>query len=148
MQRLRDEGQSGEAGTVERRKDLRMSVGTLGVLLVAVALAAVGQLMLKHGMNIAQHHAKQSGRSLVVSAAASPWVLFGLVVFGCSAIAWLLTLSRTPLSIAYPFNALGYLVILIASVVVLHERASAWTWVGTAMVVGGLLVVVLTAPGS
>jgi multidrug transporter EmrE-like cation transporter len=33
-------------------------------------------------------------------------------------------LSRVALSVAYPFNALGYLGILTASVLVLHERAN------------------------
>jgi drug/metabolite transporter (DMT)-like permease len=48
--------------------------------------------------------------------------------------------------VAYPFNALGYLVILIASILVLHERANVLTWVGSLLVVSGLLIVVLTKP--
>ncbi len=125
-----------------------MSLGSIAVLLVAVGLAALGQLTLKHGMTTAQTHARQSSRSLVWAAATSPWILGGLAIFAVSAVAWLLVLSRVPLSVAYPFNALGYLVILTSSVVVLHERASVWTWLGTALVVSGLLVVVLTAPGG
>lgn len=39
--------------------------------------------------------------------------------------------------VAYPFNALGYLVILAASVLVLHERANVLTWVGSLLVVSG-----------
>jgi drug/metabolite transporter (DMT)-like permease len=73
-------------------------------------------------------------------------VLLGLVVFGVSAVAWLGALSKVPLSVAYPFNALGYLVILIASILVLHERANVMTWVGSLLVVSGLLIVVLTKP--
>ena len=73
-------------------------------------------------------------------------VKLGLVVFGVSAIAWLATLSRVPLSVAYPFNALGYLGILAASVLVLHERANVWTWVGSLLVVSGLIMVVLARP--
>jgi drug/metabolite transporter (DMT)-like permease len=53
-------------------------------------------------------------------------------------------LSRVPLSIAYPFNALGYLGILTASILVLHERANLWTWAGSLLVVSGLIIVVLT----
>jgi len=45
-----------------------------------------------------------------------------LALFGISALPWMLTLSRVPLNIAYPFNALGYLAILAASVLVLHEK--------------------------
>jgi multidrug transporter EmrE-like cation transporter len=55
-------------------------------------------------------------------------------------------LSRVALSVAYPFNALGYLGILTASVLVLHERANVWTWVGSLLVVSGLIIVVLTRP--
>jgi drug/metabolite transporter (DMT)-like permease len=48
--------------------------------------------------------------------------------------------------VAYPFNALGYLVILIASILLLHERANVLTWVGSLLVVSGLLIVVLSKP--
>lgn len=123
-----------------------MTITSMALLLFAVASAATGQVMLKHGMQIATARAADSGGSLALRAATSPWVLLGLVVFGISAVAWLAALSRVPLSVAYPFNALGYLVILTASVVILHERANALTWLGSLLVVSGLLIVVLTRP--
>lgn len=123
-----------------------MNLTSIGFLLVAVALAATGQLILKNGMNLAKAHAADTGRSMALVAATSPWILGGLVVFGVSAIAWLITLSRVPLSVAYPFNALGYVVILVASSVILNERTNIWTWMGTLLVVSGLIVVVTTAP--
>lgn len=125
-----------------------MNLASIGILLVAVALAATGQLILKNGMNLAKAHAAETGRSLVLGAVSSPWILGGLVIFGLSAIAWLVTLSRVPLSVAYPFNALGYVVILVASSVLLHERTNMWTWLGTVLVVGGLVLVVSTAPSG
>ena len=123
-----------------------LTIASVALLLFAVAAAASGQVMLKHGMQVASARAAESGGSLALRAATSPWVLLGLVVFGISAVAWLAALSRVPLSVAYPFNALGYLVILTASIVILHERANVLTWVGTALVVSGLLIVVLTKP--
>ena len=123
-----------------------MTITSVALLLFSVASAATGQVMLKHGMQIATARAAHSGGSLALRAATSPWVLLGLVVFGISAVAWLAALSRVPLSVAYPFNALGYLVILTASVVVLHERANVLTWLGSLLVVSGLLIVVLTRP--
>ena len=121
-----------------------MTAGNLLLVLSAVALAATGQLMLKHGMQLATARARGSHGSLVIAAATTPWVLLGLVVFAVSAIAWLGALSRVPLNVAYPFNALGYIVILAASVVVLHERANLLTWAGSLLVVGGLVIVVLS----
>jgi drug/metabolite transporter (DMT)-like permease len=116
------------------------------LLLFAVASAAAGQVMLKHGMQIASARAAESRNSLAAGAVTSPWVLFGLAIFGISAVAWLATLSRVPLSIAYPFNALGYLGILMASALVLHERTSILTWAGSFLVVTGLVVIVLARP--
>jgi drug/metabolite transporter (DMT)-like permease len=116
-----------------------VSPGSLLVLLFAVALAASGQVLLKHGMFQAAALAK-------IAAATNLWVIAGLMVFAVSAIAWLVTLSRVPLNIAYPFNAIGYLVILGASVLLLHEKANVWTVVGSLMVVAGLIVVVTLSP--
>ena len=121
-----------------------LTIASVTLLLFAVISAATGQVMLKHGMQVATTRATDTGTSLALRAATSPWVLLGLVVFGVSAIAWLGALSRIPLSVAYPFNALGYLVILTASIVILHERASLLTWAGSLLVVSGLVIVVLS----
>jgi multidrug transporter EmrE-like cation transporter len=123
-----------------------VSLTSFVVLLFAVAMAATGQVMLKHGMTQAAAVAKAGDRGLPVAAALNLWVLGGLVVFCVSALAWLFTLSRVPLNVAYPFNALGYLGILAASVIALNERANVWTILGSAMVVGGLIVVVTLGP--
>jgi multidrug transporter EmrE-like cation transporter len=119
-----------------------MTPFTIVLLLFAVVSSAGGQVLLKYGM------AQTGGQGAVplLRAATSPWVLGGLVVFGISALAWMLTLSSLPLNIAYPINALGYLVILTASVVLLGERSNVWTWVGTSTVVAGLLIVILSRP--
>jgi drug/metabolite transporter (DMT)-like permease len=97
-------------------------------------------------MRAATTRAHHTGGSLMFAAIASPWVLGGLAVFAVSAMAWLAVLARVPLSVAYPFNALSYLGILTASIVILHERASLLTWVGSLLVVSGLIIVVLSKP--
>jgi drug/metabolite transporter (DMT)-like permease len=121
-----------------------LTAGSLILVLFAVAAAAGGQLMLKHGMQVATSKAHSSHGSLVVAAATTPWVVLGLVVFAISAVAWLGALSKVPLNVAYPFNAVGYIVILASSVLVLHERATVLTWAGSLLVVSGLIIVVLS----
>ena len=125
-----------------------MTPTKLAVLLTAVALAATGQLVLKRGMSEVQQTARRTGQALLLSAVQSPWVIGGLAIFVASAAAWLVTLAHVPLSIAYPFNAAGYVAILAASSLVLHERTSVWMWVGTLLVGTGLVLVVITAPRS
>ena len=125
-----------------------MSPASLAVLLFAVATAATGQVMLKHGMTQAVDASKAQGRPLALTAGLNVWVVSGLLVFAVSAVAWLATLSRVPLNLAYPFNALGYLGILGASAVVLHERVNAATVIGSALVVCGLIIVVTLGPAQ
>jgi drug/metabolite transporter (DMT)-like permease len=130
----------------ETSRRRHLTIGSVALLLFSVTTAATGQVMLKHGMNMATARSADTGGSLVLKAATSPWVLLGLVVFGISAIAWLAALSRVPLAVAYPFNALGYIAILTASIVILHERANLLTWAGSLLVVSGLVIVVLSRP--
>jgi multidrug transporter EmrE-like cation transporter len=125
-----------------------VSAASLAVLLFAVATAATGQVMLKHGMTQAAASSKAQGRSLALTAGLNVWVVSGLLVFAVSAMAWLLTLSRVPLNLAYPFNALGYLGILGASAVILHERVNVATVVGSVLVVCGLIIVVTLGPAQ
>jgi drug/metabolite transporter (DMT)-like permease len=122
--------------------------GKLAILLGAVALAATAQLVLKHGMVEAQSVSRESGRSLLLVAALSPWIIGGLIIFAASAVGWLLTLAYVPLSVAYPFNALGYIAILTASTLLLHERTNPWMWFGTVLVGAGLVLVVTMAPAG
>ena len=124
-------------------KERTLTFPNLLLLLFAVGAAATGQLMLKHGMTGVAASVSKDGGQLLVKAATSGWVLGGLAVFGMSALAWLTTLSRVPLSVAYPFNAIGLLIIIGTSVVVLHERVSPLAWLGVLMVAGGLVLVVL-----
>lgn len=118
-----------------------LTLPSLTLLLFAVFASAGGQIMLKHGMKGAAATVGREGGSLAMRAATSPWVVLGLLVFAVSALAWMATLAKVPLSIAYPFNALGYLLIVLAGSTVLHERTSMWTWGGSLLVVIGLVTV-------
>lgn len=118
-----------------------LTLPSLMLLLFAVFSSAGGQIMLKHGMKGAAAAAGEHGGSVALRAATSPWVVVGLVIFAVSALAWMSTLAKVPLSIAYPFNALGYLLIVLAGATVLHERTSMWTWGGSLLVVVGLATV-------
>ena len=127
----------------DRPSERTLTLPNLLLLLFAVGAAAGGQLLLKHGMNGVAAAVARDGGQLLVKAATSPWVIGGLVVFGVSALAWLTTLSRVPLSVAYPFNAIGLLIVIGSSVVILHERVTLLGWLGAFLVAGGLVLVVV-----
>ena len=126
------------AGAPILESERRMSAVELTLVLSSVSLAAVAQLLLRHGMQAAG----QAEGSLITKAATSPHVIGGLLLFGISALLWLYALSRVPLSKAYPFNAISYVGILVAARFIGHEHVTKTRWLGALFVVVGLLLVV------
>jgi multidrug transporter EmrE-like cation transporter len=132
--------------TQEEKGTRRM---TIGLILVSVTLAAVAQVTLKAGMN---HVTDAGGGQLALNGdslkqiASQVWVWAGLAIFAVSAVLWLFALSRANLSFAYPFAALGYVIIVIASILFLNEHVQPITWVGMALIVGGILLIAQGSP--
>jgi uncharacterized membrane protein len=120
----------------------------IGLILTSVVLAGFAQITLKTGVNHVTdatgggelHMNADSLKSLL----SSPIVWGGLVLFGLSAIVWLFALSRASLSFAYPFAALSYVLIVLFSVLVLHEDVPVLRWIGVAFIVTGILLVAQT----
>ena len=54
----------------------------------------------------------------------------GLLLFGVSALVWLVVLSRASLSFAYPFASLTYVLILLFDHFVLDEQVPPLRWGG------------------
>jgi uncharacterized membrane protein len=115
-------------------------------ILASVLLAAVAQLTLKAGMDRVGD--ADGAVALLKGAAATPLVWFGLVLFGLSALVWLIVLSKTSLSFAYPFASLSYVLIVVFDRFVLHETVPAGRWLGVALIVSGILVVAATIPDT
>jgi multidrug transporter EmrE-like cation transporter len=132
--------------TQEEKGSRRM---TIGLILVSVTLAAVAQVTLKAGMN---HVTDANGGQLALNAdslkqiATQMLVWAGLAIFAVSAVLWLFALSRANLSFAYPFAALGYVIIVVASILFLGEHVQPLTWVGVVLIVTGILVIAQGAP--
>lgn len=121
-----------------------LTAGTVAIMLTSIGLATMGQLLLKAGMDRVGEITGISGGDILPLAGRvlTTWqVLVGLGVFGLSAVFWLVTLSRVPLSTAYPVVSLSYVLILAFSRIVLGERPSLTVWVGALLIMGGISLV-------
>lgn len=116
----------------------------IATILLSVTLAAVAQISLKLGM---EHVTEASGVfspssfGSLRSAAATPMVWIGLLLFGLSALVWLAVLSRASLSFAYPFASLTYVIILFYGRFIADEPVSAARWGGVLLIIGGIILV-------
>lgn len=121
-----------------------LDLATVLTLVLAVSLATAGQLLLKAGMTEIGEVTGIGAGDLVglVGGVLSTWkAMLGLVCFVGSSLFWLVVLSRAPLSTAYPFVALSYLIILGFSTMVLHERPPLLTWGGAALIMSGIVMI-------
>ncbi len=131
------------AGTPEEKSNHMLLIA---LILMSVALAAVAQLTLKHGMNQVTSNTGvlkldlASFRDVVTT----PAVWGGLILFGLSALVWLAVLSRTTLSFAYPFASLTYVLILLADRFVLDQQVPVLRWAGVAFIAVGIVLVAQT----
>ncbi len=124
-----------------------LKTGVLAVLSVLIATA--GQLLLRTGMErVGYVGAERLGKPLLLAlqVAKTPHVVLGFVFFATSAIIWVIVLSRAPLSFAYPFAGLTYVLITLFSRFVLKEHVATVRWIGIVMIALGVVMVGTTAP--
>jgi drug/metabolite transporter (DMT)-like permease len=118
----------------------------IALILLSVAVAAVAQLTLKHGMNqvVATNGRLGFDGGSLGAVVSTPAVWLGLLLFGGSAVVWLVVLSRTTLSFAYPFASLTYVLILLADRFLLDQRVPPLRYAGVAFIVVGIVLVAQT----
>ncbi len=125
-----------------------MSFKTIALVLLSVFLATAGQLLLKTGMNkVGYIDERGIGKPLdLLGEVLRTWqVIGGLAIFCLSALSWLVVMSRVPLSFAYPFVGITYILLTLFSKFVLHEHVPSARWLGLALVVTGIIIVGKTA---
>jgi drug/metabolite transporter (DMT)-like permease len=121
-----------------------VTIKTILLTLTSVFLATAGQLMLKSGMaRVGYIGTQRLGKPLqVIWDVARTWqVLIGLTLFVLSAVTWLVVISRVPLSLAYPFAGITYVLLAMFSKFVLKEHVPYLRWVGVALIVAGVVMV-------
>ncbi|MGH2706011.1 MAG: EamA family transporter [Actinomycetota bacterium] len=126
-----------------------MLLKTSALAVFAVILSTAGQILLRAGMEqvgyIGGPQLKKPVR-LALNIATTPQILAGLAIFVISAALWLVVLSRAPISFAYPFAGITYVVTTGFAQLVLHEHVTSLRWLGVAVIVLGVVVISRTAP--
>ncbi len=115
-----------------------MQPALLALIITSVAMSACAQLLLKMGVGAAR---AGSGASAGLTYLLSPWVVAGLALYGLGAMVWLYVLARLPLSAAYPFVGLGFILTMVLGSVALGESLSVLRVAGTLLIAIGCVLV-------
>lgn len=117
---------------------------TIAMLLLAVVLGVTGQILLKQGVSA---DGPISGlNKAIIHTLFKPLVILGFLCYGLSSLFWLVVLSRTELSFAYPMIALGYVIVFFLSWLLFHDKITWMRIAGLALICGGVLMVAFTKP--
>lgn len=125
---------------------------SLILILISVLFSVTGQISLKAGMNgvnkfISENVANQNLQGtekiivILTNAFLNPKVIMGIGCYGFGMIFWLMVLSRVNLSFAYPILGISYILVVLSSVLILHEDVSLTRWVGTIVISLGVVLV-------
>ena len=112
------------------------------LLIASVVCDVLGQVCFKLGVGHDEGTPSTQGiAAFALQTLGSPWVVTGLLVYSAEFVVWFAALSLAPLSVAFPFAALSYCGVVVASRYVLHERVSTRRWLGTVAVAAGVALV-------
>jgi drug/metabolite transporter (DMT)-like permease len=117
---------------------------TLSLVAIVVVFGLGGQLCLRRGMSQVGEIGLDDVKHLpqiLVRTFSNPFVLLGSLLVVVGSLFWLVTLSGAQLSYALPMLALGYLLLPFASWFVLQEQVSPLRWLGTILIVVGVVLV-------
>lgn len=108
-----------------------------GFVFLNVILLVIGQLLFKLGLD----RIGAVTLTNLLNVFLSPWIWAGLILYVIATILWFAALSRANLSAVYPLQSLSYLVGIILSVVILHESVTPMRWIGTLVILLGVMLV-------
>lgn len=108
-----------------------MPVSPYVFLLSAAVLAAIGQVLFKLGADGASSFADFINLRTIT----------GIALYGISTILWISTLAKLPLSRVYAFTVLTFVLVYLASFILLGEPLRAPVIIGATLVLSGLVVI-------
>lgn len=105
------------------------------ILVLGSCCAAAGTVLLKLGA---------TGRTDVLSFI-NPKIIIGLGLYGLGAVFWIYGMSRQNLISVYPFTILSFTIVYLVGILGLGERPSRLGFVGVALILAGLYLIVRNA---
>lgn len=104
-------------------------------------ISASAQIILKLGVNRLGVFTPDKIVDFFFKAALSPYILGGTALYVFSLGLWLVILSKANVSYAYPIMGMSYIFGILLAVLILHEKANGWQWIGAGIIIVGIFFV-------
>ncbi|MBL8309981.1 MAG: EamA family transporter [Burkholderiales bacterium] len=119
-----------------------MSGVAFAIAITSVLLNAAAQLFLKAGTNVigAVSFGGAETVQTLIQIARVPWFWAGFACYGISLFTWIATLSRAPVSVAYPLLSIGYVVNALIAYWLFGESLTVQKIVGIGFIILGVVL--------
>ncbi len=123
-----------------------MMLTNLIFIVSSVLLNALAQILLKAGMkNFSNIDFKNNIIQTVLSISLNPYIISGFISYGISIILWLWVLSKVDVSLAYPFQALGYIIVTILAWLIFQENINLTRIIALIFITVGLIILAFSS---
>lgn len=119
--------------------NLQFSIRLIPIALLQSLLLALGQVLLKFGLNNMKPFSWSAAfwKSVVIN---WQFALCG-ICFAAASLLWMYIVKHFPLSMAYPMVSLSYVFGMIGAIVFFHESIDIYKWVGVFLIMTGCILI-------
>ena len=109
------------------------------VIVSSILCSALAQIMLKLGMGKVTIDSITLENLLRLFL--NPFIIAGLILYVTAMLIWLYVLKNVEVSYAYPFTALGFIVVMAISYFFLAEQVTLLRVAGIILIIGGIFLI-------
>lgn len=119
-----------------------IAFSNISIILLSILMSSTAHIFLKKGMmtHVTDTIKSDSIIGLVWIVGTNPWIMGGMFLHVSALVVWLWALSKVDISFAYPFLALGYVLVSTMAWFWLGEELSPMKLLGMGIIIVGILV--------
>ncbi len=113
-------------------------------IFLSIFFAVSSQLIIKWKMSafdLSGHEGIVAKFFFAFSMLFNPWIMLSIFLTLLSGLSWMIAMTKFDISYAYPYTALGFVLILIFSALLFHEPLNGAKVLGVLLIVSGIFVV-------
>ncbi|NOH46632.1 EamA family transporter [Vibrio rotiferianus] len=116
-----------------------MTLFNIAIILVCVLGISIGQILFKLA---SPYFPTAISMASLTGFVFNKYLFSALIIYGLATVLWVYALRLVPLSVAYPFMALAFVIVPLLGMLFLNEPFQWRTLLGTGLIISGLLVIV------
>jgi drug/metabolite transporter (DMT)-like permease len=122
-----------------------MTIKLASIAVLTAVFMSIGQLLFKLGANGVNG---TSFTRFLPGVATSPAIIAACVLYVLTTVIWVWVLKHAPLSLAYPFTALSYVITPILSYLLFNEKLNLQFAMGSLVLMLGIIICTLSESGN